>query len=282
MIKSNGLKCLTILNILLVRRASFIYVNMFSGEATTHLPTATQTPRGGVHLFITLLFLIPFSLLSCIVSLPYCSFWVGRVIIIHIFSLISQVSVQILADAMGLGKTVMTIALILARPRRGNSDSIEITKKRKIDQDTMTTLKPKGGTLVVCPSVLKWKDALETPHSESKSISTLVHVWGRTISPVVISEQDVVLTDYDFLTYDYYLYRENSVLHQVDWYRVVLDDADTLGSSGAKEAAKAASMLSSHCRWWLTGTPLKVCLLFLYSIKMQGQRISEAYMSFNN
>lgn len=60
---------------------------------------------------------------------------------------------------MGLGKTVMTIALILARPgRRGSNDS-EITKKRRIDSETTTQLKPEGGTLVVCPLSLlsQWK-----------------------------------------------------------------------------------------------------------------------------
>lgn len=60
---------------------------------------------------------------------------------------------------MGLGKTVMTIALILARPGRKGSNDIEITKKRKIDSDTTTPSKPKGGTLVVCPLSLlsQWK-----------------------------------------------------------------------------------------------------------------------------
>lgn len=58
------------------KRASSIYVNIFSGEATTHFPTATQMARG-----------------------------------------------TILADAMGLGKTVMTIALVLARTRQGCPDS---------------------------------------------------------------------------------------------------------------------------------------------------------------
>lgn len=60
---------------------------------------------------------------------------------------------------MGLGKTVMTIALILARPGRRGSNDTEITKKRKIDSDTTTPLKPKGGTLVVCPLSLlsQWK-----------------------------------------------------------------------------------------------------------------------------
>lgn len=59
---------------------------------------------------------------------------------------------------MGLGKTVMTIALILARPGRRSSESTEITKRR-IDTDTSTPLKPRGGTLVVCPMSLlsQWK-----------------------------------------------------------------------------------------------------------------------------
>lgn len=60
---------------------------------------------------------------------------------------------------MGLGKTVMTIALILARPVRKSSESTEITKRRRIDTDTSTPLKPRGGTLVVCPMSLlsQWK-----------------------------------------------------------------------------------------------------------------------------
>lgn len=64
---------------------------------------------------------------------------------------------------MGLGKTVMTIALILARPGRGNPDNApngfedeRITQKAA---ETKAQPKPKGGTLIVCPMALlgQWK-----------------------------------------------------------------------------------------------------------------------------
>lgn len=68
---------------------------------------------------------------------------------------------------MGLGKTVMTIALILARPARvstenkdaESSNSAGVTKKRKKGSNINTSLKAKGGTLVVCPMALlgQWK-----------------------------------------------------------------------------------------------------------------------------
>lgn len=62
---------------------------------------------------------------------------------------------QILADAMGLGKTVMTIALILSGKGRGfQKDQQEI---QEVSIETLT--KPKGGTLIVCPMALlsQWK-----------------------------------------------------------------------------------------------------------------------------
>lgn len=69
---------------------------------------------------------------------------------------------------MGLGKTVMTIALILARPGRRSSgvhkllteaaDDTEEAEKNT-DSHTKAPLNVKGGTLIVCPMALlsQWK-----------------------------------------------------------------------------------------------------------------------------
>ena len=71
---------------------------------------------------------------------------------------------RILADAMGLGKTVMTIALILARRGRGtpeDQESIaksegdtEYIKKKKKESDLKPFRKVKGSTLIICPMAL--------------------------------------------------------------------------------------------------------------------------------
>ncbi|KAL2230049.1 putative SWI/SNF-related matrix-associated actin-dependent regulator of chromatin subfamily A member 3-like 3 [Sesamum indicum] len=208
-------------------RAPAIYVNMFSGEATTQFPSATQMARGGI-----------------------------------------------LADAMGLGKTVMTIALILARRGRGTRvDQQVITEGEtkiehiKISQTTEASKKANGGTLIVCPMALlgQWKDELET-HSKPDSISVFVHYGGeRANDPKVIAEPDVVLTTYGVLTSAYKNDSINSIFHQVEWYRVVLDEAHTIKSSKT-QGAQAAFGLSSYCRWCLTGTPLQNNLEDLYSL----------------
>ncbi|XP_076943828.1 DNA repair protein RAD5B-like isoform X2 [Bidens hawaiensis] len=200
-------------------RATAIYVNIFSGEATTKFPKATQMARGGI-----------------------------------------------LADAMGLGKTVMTISLILAIPHKGTSeteDENEPVKRLK----RYETRRPQGGTLIVCPMALlsQWKDELET-HSEPNSITVFVHYGGdRSTDPKVISEPTVVLTTYGVLSASYKSFGENSIFQKVDWYRVVLDEAHTIKSSKS-QCAQAAFALSSYCRWCLTGTPLQNNLEDLYSL----------------
>ncbi|XP_049395327.1 DNA repair protein RAD5B-like [Solanum stenotomum] len=206
-----------------------IYVNIFSGEATTEFPTASNAARGGI-----------------------------------------------LADAMGLGKTVMTISLILASLGRGSpdqeivledTDETECVTKRITYTDTEVSKKAKGGTLIVCPMALlgQWKDELEA-HSKPGSVSVFVHYGGdRSNDPRVIAEQDVVLTTYGVLSATYKANNEKSIFHNVDWYRVVLDEAHTI-KSWKTLGAQAAFTLSAHCRWCLTGTPLQNNLEDLYSL----------------
>ncbi|XXG45426.1 hypothetical protein AAC387_Pa02g0510 [Persea americana] len=209
-------------------RASAVYVNVFSGEATTNFPSAIQMARGGI-----------------------------------------------LADAMGLGKTVMTIALILGNLGRGNSGDRRVTansddgkKARRKDPQVKSRPTVKGGTLIICPMALlgQWKDELEA-HSRPGSISVFVHYGGdRTNNPTVISEHDVVLTTYGVLASSYKHDAENnSIFHSIEWYRVVLDEAHTIKSSRSR-VAQAAFELTSHCRWCLTGTPLQNNLEDLYSL----------------
>ncbi|XP_010542930.1 PREDICTED: putative SWI/SNF-related matrix-associated actin-dependent regulator of chromatin subfamily A member 3-like 3 [Tarenaya hassleriana] len=174
----------------------------------------------------------------------------------------------ILADAMGLGKTVMTIALILARPGRGSPDNENANVTGNMSQRArQSSQKAKGGTLIVCPMALlsQWKDEMET-HSSPDSLSVLVCYGGdKTNNPRVIADHDVVLTTYGVLSSAYKQDMEKSIFHRVNWYRVVLDEAHTI-KSWKTQVAKAAFELSSHCRWCLTGTPLQNKLEDLYSL----------------
>ncbi|CAL5213361.1 unnamed protein product [Lathyrus oleraceus] len=202
----------------------------------------------------------------------------GRIIYVNIFTgeaakkfpqATQRARGGILADAMGLGKTVMTIALILSNPGRVKSedsnaeslyDNIFSTKRRNINN-------VEGGTLIVCPMALlgQWKDELET-HSKSGSISIFVHYGGgRTDNVDLLLEYDVVLTTYGVLSASYKSDGENSIYHRVQWFRVVLDEAHHI-KAHKSQVAQATIALSSHCRWCLTGTPLQNSLEDLFSL----------------
>ncbi|KAG9136076.1 hypothetical protein Leryth_003700 [Lithospermum erythrorhizon] len=183
----------------------------------------------------------------------------------------------ILADAMGLGKTVMTIALILARRGRGmpyieetesdTDDEMNHRKKRKTNENSFLSRNVKGSTLIICPMALlgQWKNELEA-HTVPDSISIFVHYErGRRDNAKVLADFDVVLTTYGVLQSAYKSDGENSVFHRVDWYRVVLDEAHTIKNSKS-QCAQAAYTLPSYSKWCLTGTPIQNSLEDLFSL----------------
>jgi SNF2 family DNA or RNA helicase len=149
-----------------------------------------------------------------------------------------------LADDMGLGKTPQTLALLLAE-REGR-------KSRK-------RLSP---TLLICPvSVVgNWQREAER---FAPSLSVLVHHGperskGRAFTAAA-RQADLVITTYALAV------RDRETLAATEWERVVLDEAQNIKTSDAKQTRAIRSLAARH-RIALTGTPVENRLTELHSI----------------
>ncbi|VFQ82783.1 unnamed protein product [Cuscuta campestris] len=229
------------------KRDRVIYLNAFSGDATTEFPSTLQMARGGI-----------------------------------------------LADSMGLGKTIMTIALLLSCTERGGASGSQSTSQSSHENgETSNTLgksptplkkggftglkkflKQKtelapGGNLIVCPMTLlgQWKAEIEM-HAHPGTLSIYLHYGqSRSKDTKVIAQNDVVLTTYGVLSSEFSAEKpeENVGLFSIRWFRVVLDEAHTIKSSKS-QISVAASALIAERRWCLTGTPIQNKIEDLYSL----------------
>ncbi|XP_042463169.1 DNA repair protein RAD5A-like [Zingiber officinale] len=200
----------------------------------------------------------------------------------------------ILADAMGLGKTIMTIALLLAHYGKGGScsstrsqeslDANEVNNIHEQSQNATSKLSTiagfrklfqskaslvGAGNLIVCPMTLlsQWKAEFET-HTKPGSLNVYVHYGqNRTKDTKVLAQNDVVLTTYGVLASEFSTEstEENGVLYFLNWFRVVLDEAHIIKSSKSQVSMAAASLTADR-RWCLTGTPIQNNLEDLYSL----------------
>ncbi|WP_344996862.1 DEAD/DEAH box helicase, partial [Tsukamurella soli] len=146
-----------------------------------------------------------------------------------------------LADDMGLGKTVQLLAL-------------EATERAR---------EPAAGpTLLVCPMSLvgNWQReaARFAPGLRVYAHHGPARPRGDALR-AVIAESDVVVTTYSTAT------RDIAEFSEIDWKRVVLDEAQAIKNSLSK-AATAMRRLRAHHRVALTGTPVENRLAELWSI----------------
>ncbi|KAF3657066.1 hypothetical protein FXO37_15126, partial [Capsicum annuum] len=229
-------------------RELVVYLNAFSGDATTEFPSTLEMARGGI-----------------------------------------------LADSMGLGKTIMTISLLLSRSERGGSSGSQSTSQLSSDNgeasnilsqsptfakksakfsslDKLLKHKPtliSGGNLIICPMTLlgQWKAEIEA-HAQPGVLSVYVY-YGQTRSKdaKVLARSDVVLTTYGVLASEFSAENaeDSGGLLSIRWFRVVLDEAHTIKSSKS-QISNAASALNADRRWCLTGTPIQNNLEDIYSL----------------
>ncbi|XP_048535793.1 DNA repair protein RAD5A [Triticum urartu] len=229
------------------KREFVLYLNVFSGDATTEFPSTLQLSRGGI-----------------------------------------------LADAMGLGKTIMTISLLLSDSSKGRVttqhstqisgeasglgetpiQSLDSVKNLASPFSFSKLRKPKapligGGNLVICPMTLlsQWKAEIEA-HTKPDSLNIYVHYGqSRPKEASFIGQNDIVLTTYGVMASEFSTESstENGGLYSVHWFRIVLDEAHMIKSSKSL-ISQAAAALTADRRWCLTGTPIQNNLEDLYSL----------------
>ncbi|KAJ7468732.1 SNF2 family DNA-dependent ATPase [Mycena latifolia] len=176
----------------------------------------------------------------------------------------SQDKGGILADHMGLGKTVQMIATMVMNPPAE-------------DEEARTTL-------IVVPAALlqQWKDEIETKTNDMFSVR-LHHGKDKLKKPREVKDYDVVITTYQTLSIDFHIPKDVDTTEEAAWlakhggvlarsrfYRAVTDEAQYIRNRSTKASISLAHVRAKY-RWMLTGTPVTNTLADIYGLLRFGR-----------
>ena len=138
----------------------------------------------------------------------------------------------IIADEMGLGKTITAIGLLLT--------------------NFMTK------TLVVLPNVLISQWVFEIHRTTGHKPLVFYGAEKKTITLDQLSSAPIVITSYSHISVSALKVDDpvvRSMLHMVQWNRVIFDEAHHLRNKNARYWG--AKVLASPIKWLITGTPIQ-------------------------
>ncbi|KAK8106768.1 SNF2 family N-terminal domain-containing protein [Apiospora kogelbergensis] len=159
----------------------------------------------------------------------------------------------VLADEMGTGKSLSTLALIT---RTRVASRLWLQQKHDERVPTAKIERHAATTLVIVPSaqlIANWVNEIDC-HTGTSLKSFKYHGTEREKNTEDLASYDVVITTYNTLASDYK--KKKSILHKIGWYRIVLDEAHYIRNHSTI-FYHACCELEAHSRWCLTGTPIQ-------------------------
>lgn len=160
----------------------------------------------------------------------------------------------LLADEMGMGKTLATLALIVDTLEAAHTWTM--TDTSHTDEDIPLEKKLSPATLVVVPTPLllnTWLFEMQK-HIRSPLKTTIYHGDRRESRINDLTTSDIVLTTYQTLVAD----ARHDMFHinDIAWYRIVLDEAHFIRNPSTS-LHRRVNDLYARSRWCLTGTPIQ-------------------------
>ncbi|KXL47710.1 hypothetical protein M433DRAFT_3165 [Acidomyces richmondensis BFW] len=157
----------------------------------------------------------------------------------------------ILADMMGLGKTLSILSLI----SETSTQAREFWSQPRATDGSLHA----QGTLIVCPkSVMSnWEEQIRSHLKPNQLNICVYHGSNREDDIEELAKYDIVLSTYGTVAAEYSA--KGKALAALTWFRIVLDEAHTIRNLISK-AFKGCTALSAQRRWAVTGTPVQNAL----------------------
>ena len=163
----------------------------------------------------------------------------------------------ILADMMGLGKTLLCLALILST----SDQSLTWAKTVPLNKE-VSVLQRSKTTLLISPlsTVANWEEQVAAHIAPEGPFSYYVyHGSNRCQDPDELSEYDLIITTYSIVSSELSgRGRKNgkSPLSETNFFRIILDEAHQIREQSTRQS-QAVCNLSAQRRWAVTGTPVQ-------------------------